>query len=180
MGFGSESDDREMEERPRPRVVDKRVSAGGTQTPSPARQDQAVPAAPPPADPAGAGGSAGSAAPVEARPPQQEVQPPGGEVWTPEQEAEAMEMARHVLETPSAQWVVDSAVNLANIAATKLDMGAPGDSSLAIDALAGILKEVGHRLGDVEAPLKQTLAQLQLAYTERVMSPGAPPAGPVG
>jgi len=83
-------------------------------------------------------------------------------------------MARQVVETPSIEWVVNSAVSLANIAATKLDMGAPSDASLAIDALAGILKEVGHRLGDVEAPLKQTLAQLQMAYTERVMAPPPP------
>jgi hypothetical protein len=95
-------------------------------------------------------------------------------VWTPEQEAEAVQMARQVVETPSIEWVVNSAVSLANIAATKLDMGAPSDASLAIDALAGILKEVGHRLGDVEAPLKQTLAQLQMAYTERVMAPPPP------
>lgn len=88
-----------------------------------------------------------------------------------------MQMARHVMETPSLEWVVNSAVSLANIAATKLDMGAASDSSLAIDALAGILKEVGHRLGDVEQPLKQTLAQLQMAYAER-MTAGVPPGPP--
>jgi len=174
MGIGPESDDREHQERPRPRVVDKRVSAGGTQAPRP-QPSPPVEEAPAQADP-----SRPAQPQAEASPPQPADPPsgaPGGEVWTPEQEAEAMEMARQVVETPSIEWVVNSAVSLANIAATKLDMGAPSDSSLAIDALAGILKEVGHRLGDVEAPLRQTLAQLQMAYTERVMSPGSPPGG---
>lgn len=175
MGFGSEPDEREGE-RPRPRVVDKRVSAGGTQTRSPKQPEPEAPAAPPGAPAAGAPpqnvGTQRSEADTRA------AHPSGSEVWTPEQEAEAMQMARQVVETPSLEWVVNSAVSLANIAATKLDMGAPADSSLAIDALAGILKEVGHRLGDVEQPLKQTLAQLQMAYAERLTSGAQPPGAP--
>lgn len=170
MGIGPESDEREQGERPRPRVVDKRVSAGGTQTPP------QQPAAPQHGAPQTPSQGAATQPPVEAPAPAADSPQsgPGAEVWTPEQEAEAMQMAQQVVQTPSLEWVVNSAVSLANIAATKLDMGAPSDSSLAIDALAGILKEVGHRLGDVEAPLRQTLAQLQMAYTERVMSPGNP------
>jgi hypothetical protein len=84
-------------------------------------------------------------------------------------------MAQEIAQTPSLEWVVNTAVSLANIAATKLDFGAPADAQLAIDALSGILKEVGHRLQDAEAPLRQTLAQLQMAYATRVAPPGARP-----
>jgi hypothetical protein len=82
-------------------------------------------------------------------------------------------MAQEIAQTPSLEWVVNTSVSLANIAATKLDFGAPADAQLAIDALSGILKEVGHRLQDAEAPLRQTLAQLQMAYATRL----APPTG---
>ena len=95
---------------------------------------------------------------------------PEGQVWTPEQEAEARQIAQEIAETPSLEWVVNSAVSLANIAATKLDLGQPADAGLAIDALNGILKEVGSKLGNVEQPLRQTLAQLQMAFAERVTS----------
>lgn len=98
-------------------------------------------------------------------------------MWTPEQEAEAKRLAEEIAATPSLEWVVNSAVSLANIAATKLDLGDPADAGLAIDALSGLLKEVGPRLGNVEQPLRQTLAQLQMAFAQYVTAqqkPGAP------
>jgi hypothetical protein len=102
-----------------------------------------------------------------------------GQVWTPEQEAEARQMAQEIAQTPSIEWVVNTSVSLANIAATKLDFGVAGDAQLAIDALNGILKEVGHHLQEAEAPLRQTLAQLQIAYASRVAPPGTSPQGTV-
>jgi hypothetical protein len=95
------------------------------------------------------------------------------EVWTPEQEERARQIAQEIAETPSFEWVVNTAVTLANVAGTKLDLGAVGDAQLAIDALGGILDAVGGRLQGAEAPLRQTLAQLRLAYAERVGT--APP-----
>lgn len=172
----SDEERREEEEaRPRPRVVDKRVSTNprGTSSPSPASAPAADPTAsetPPPA------------AEVAAPQPQPEAAgpgpgaAPGQQVWTPEQEAEARRMAEEIAATPSIEWVVNSAVSLANIAATKLDLGNAPDAALAIDALAGIMDKVGSRLGNVEQPLRQTLAQLQMAFAERVT--GAPPATP--
>ena len=82
-------------------------------------------------------------------------------------------MAEEIAATPSLEWVVNTAVSLANIAATKLDLGDPADAALAIDALAGILDKVGDQLQNVEQPLRQTLAQLQMAYAERVTQPPA-------
>jgi hypothetical protein len=83
-------------------------------------------------------------------------------------------MAQEIAETPSFEWVVNTAVTLANVAATKLELGAGADAQLAIDALAGIVDSVGPRLQQAEAPLRQTLAQLQLAYAQRSTAP--PPA----
>lgn len=156
-------------ERPRPRVVDKRVSARSEapETPSapsepvspgvPAPEPEPAPQAPPTAEQPAAG------APGE---------PP---LWTPEQEAEAQRFAQQVVETPSRDWVVNTAVTLANVAAAKLEAGAAPDAELAIDALAGIVSGVGPRLGDAESPLRQTLAQLQMAFAQ-----GAIPRGPAG
>jgi hypothetical protein len=92
-------------------------------------------------------------------------------VWTPEQEAQARQIAQEIAETPSYEWVVNTAVTLANVAGTKLDLGAVADAQLAIDALGGILDAAGSRLQQAEAPLRQTLAQLRLAYAERVTPP---------
>ena len=153
-------------ERPRPRVVDKRVSAN----PSPAPEEPAAQTEPTPApEPERQTDPAPEPAHTETR------VDPSGQVWTPEQEAEARRMAQEIAATPSIEWVVNTAVSLANIAATKLDLGNPADAGLAIDALSGILNSVGDRLEGVEQPLRQTLAQLQMAYAERVTNP--PPAG---
>jgi hypothetical protein len=92
-------------------------------------------------------------------------------VWTPEQEAEAQRMAEEIARTPSLDWVVNTAVTLANVAGTKIQMGDPEDARLAIDALAGLLEVTGARLLDAEAPLRQTLAQLQLMFAERAGPP---------
>jgi hypothetical protein len=84
-------------------------------------------------------------------------------------------MAEEIARRPGLEWVVNSAVSLANIAATKLEMGAAADARIVIDALAGIIEEAGSQLGNVEAPLRQTLAELRIAYTERVTPPPATP-----
>ncbi len=168
-------EEEEARERSRPRVVDKRSSRT---TPSPGSTPEAgeppnpAPSAPEP--------------PAEHPPtPESSTQPrpqpgpggdgPGGEVWTPEQEEEARRMAQEIAATPSIEWVVNTAVTLANVAATKLDLGAAPDARLAIDALAGLLKAVGDRMQQAERPLRQTLAQLQMAYADRAGDPAPPP-----
>ena len=82
-------------------------------------------------------------------------------------------MAEEIARTPSLDWVVQTAVTLANVAGTKLQMGAIADAQLAIDTFAAIVDAAGPRLQDAETPLRQTLAQLQLMYAERM----APPQG---
>ena len=49
-------------------------------------------------------------------------------------------VAQQIAETPSLEWVVNTAVTLANVAGTKLDLGAVADAQLAIDALAALVE----------------------------------------
>jgi hypothetical protein len=150
------------DERRRPKVVDKRVSSGGhqpsrpTPPPEPPVQPAATPAEPP-------------TQPVAGQPAAEEERP-----WTPEEEAAARQMAQEIAERPGLDWVVNTAVTLANVAATKLQMGDPADAQLCIDALAGLLGSTQGRLEDADAPLRQTLAQLQMAYAQRAAAPGTP------
>jgi hypothetical protein len=190
-----------QEEQPRKiRVVDKRISARreseGRTEPAPeiesetetsAPQDSPVaaepasspeeaatvtPLRPPPAAPAAEHPSGGATAPSQ--PPSPPPASDAGEVWTPEQEQEARRMADEMAQIPSLEWVINVAVTLANAAGTKLNAGSAEDAALAIDALAAIVEKVGPRMGDAEAPLRQTLAQLQMAYAERVGKPQGP------
>jgi hypothetical protein len=139
-------------ERPRPRVVDKRVSAGGGSA-----RPQPPPEPPRVESPATGRGDA----PAASRPA-----PAAEPLWTPEQEAEAQRLAQQVVETPSRDWVVNTAVTLANVAAAKLEAGLAADAQLAIDSLAAILGSVGSQLGDADGPLRRTLAELQMAYAQ--------------
>lgn len=155
-------EERADEEPQRPRVVDKRVASGGHQPSRPAPPPQPEPAAQPDASP-GAGGTES----VSEEP-----------IWTPEEEAAARQMAQEIAERPGLDWVVNSAVSLANIAATKLQIGDPADAQICIDALAGLVNGLQGRLADAEAPLRQTLAQLQMAYAERITGQGSQPEPP--
>lgn len=171
MHMRDDQDERDEErgERSRPKVVDKRISARS--------------AAPPP-EPAPSGAPDATAdvtvgtvpePPREEAPPEPEPEAepgPGEQVWTPEQEAEARRMAEEISRTPSVDWVINTAVTLGNVAGAKLDLGAAPDAQLAIDALAAIVNGVGNRLGGAETPLRQLLAELQLAYAQRVAPPG--------
>jgi hypothetical protein len=198
--MNEEEREQEEQSPRRPRVIDKRISARRPEDKSTAEATQPA-GGDTPAPSAGAGtappseaATVPSAAVAEPSPeggtppvpegssitePQQaQASPhpsgatrPGERVWTPEQEAEAARMAQEIADTPSFEWVVNTAVTLANVAATKLELGSGGDAQLAIDALAGLLNSVGSRLQQAESPLRQTLAQLQLAYAERLSAP---------
>ena len=98
-------------------------------------------------------------------------------MWTPQQEAQARKMAEEVAQVPSLDWVINVAVSLANAAGVKLNSRQLEDARLAIDALAGLMGSVGSRLEDAETPLRQTLAELQMAYTQVATAP-PPQPGP--
>lgn len=157
--------------RPRPRVVDKRISSrSAAQAPADGPGDREAdpaqapePAAPPPdADPAPS--PTPSATPEAATGPDEPI-------WTPEQEAEAQRMVEQISQVSSRDWVADAAIRLANIAGVKLDRGDRVEAQLAIDALAGLVNAVGDDLGEARAPLRQMLAQLQMAFAQGVVPP---------
>jgi len=184
------------------RVVDKRISSRAPASPPSEPRSEKAPAEPSPADPdrheappppveaaeeatvtplrppvdeasAAASHPAGGAAPAAVTPPP----PPGaaGEgVWTPEQQEEAARMAEEMARIPSLEWVINVSVTLANAAGTKLNAGQVDDAGLAIDALAALVEKVGPNLGDAEAPLRQTLAQLQMGYAQMAGGPTQP------
>lgn len=159
-------DDQEEQqaERPRPKVVDKRISARSAEpdpTPAPSGAPEAT-----------AEVTVGTVPEAPAEEPPRPDPGPGERVWTPEQEAEARRVAEEIARTPSIEWVINTAATLGNVAGTKLDLGAAADAQLAIDALAGIVNSVGPRLGGAERPLRQLLAELQLAYAQTVAPPG--------
>lgn len=159
--------DEQEDERPRPRVVDKR---GGRGVGAPSEPTADAPGTP--ATPSGSDATTAEEPPIGSVADQsggtdEPAPPTRQEVWTPEQEAAAQAMADQIAATSGIELVVQTAVSLANIAAMKLDGGQDADARLVIDALGGIIKETGSQLGNVEQPLRQTLAQLQMAYAER-------------
>lgn len=159
----------EQGERPRPKVVDKRISA----RPPASEATPSDPAPAPPGAPHATAEATVGTVPETAPEPAAGDAAPAERVWTPEQEAEARQIADEIARTPSIEWVINTAATLANVAGTKLDLGAVADAQLAIDALAGIVSSVGPRLQGAEKPLRQLLADLQLAYAQRA----APPQG---
>ena len=177
-------DERRREEEEgagRPRVVDKRISARGTADappPSPTPEPDPSPDPPDPGHPPepdlppepGPGPSGPSRIEVPGAPAAEEAPGPAPEV-TPEMEAEARQMAEEIARTQAKDWVINSAVTLANVAATKVQIGQVEDARIAIDSLAALLEAVGPRLDDAEAPLRQMLAQLQLLFAQRSQPP---------
>jgi hypothetical protein len=166
------------EERPRrPRVVDKRVAArkAAAEAGNGPAQSQAEPKAPPETPPTTPEGPPTTS---EEPSPTRESSAPGGPggareetLWTPEQEEQMRKMAEDMARVPSVEWVVNFAVNIANLAGVKLQSGQLSEAQLAIDALSGLLDATRGRLADAESPLRETLAQIQLEYARAGSSP---------
>lgn len=90
---------------------------------------------------------------------------------TQEQEellAELQAAREQLAQTPAAVVVANHAIGLFQLAAIHLDREPANldDARLAIDALAALVDGLPGRLGEEEQPLKEALAQLQLAYVE--------------
>jgi hypothetical protein len=161
--------DEEGAERPRPRVVDKRVSArppGSEPSPQPEPSPKTAPEeTPSPIEP--------PEAPAETP---DSLRPPAGEgVWTPEQEEQARRLAEELARAPGRDLVVTMTMNFVEVASVKIESGDLEGAQLAIDAFDAILKAIGPRLGDAEAPLKSVLAQLQMGYAQRAGGLGPQP-----
>lgn len=105
---------------------------------------------------------------------------PYGDAGAVEEEAFQAELAamqEQMLRAPAAIVVANHCVGLIELAALHLDQDPPhlGEVSVAIDALAGVLDALGARLGENEAPLRQALNQMRLAFLEAKQA-GASPA----
>ena len=159
--------DEEEQKRPRPRVVDKRVSArppGAEQPPAPQpRAETQTPSVEVPA----AGSVPAEAAPAGTEPPAE----PAERVWTPQQEEQAQRIAEELARTPGPDLVVTFAMNFVEVASVKLEAGDLAGAQLAIDAFEGILGAVGPQLGEAEGPMRSVLAQLQMAFAGRASGP---------
>jgi hypothetical protein len=97
--------------------------------------------------------------------------PPGpGEELTPEEQAQLAEQMAAVQEellgTPVAVVIANHAVGLFQLAALHLNQRPPNleEGRLAVDAMGALVEGLSGRLGDQEAPLKEALAQLRMAY----------------
>jgi hypothetical protein len=173
-------EEEEQEGRPRPKVVDRRISARADPAEAEPAPTTETPVAPEPSAPEAPTESVAASPPAA---PESEAEPgaamPGAEdappeaLWTPEQEAEARRMVEQIARVPATDWVADAGVRVANVAGIKIDEGAMDEAQLAIDALEALLNAVGSRLGEAERPLRQILAQLQLAYAQRAAGPPA-------
>jgi hypothetical protein len=192
MGSDERDDEREEKEPTRPRVVDKRVStrtsrpeaASSESAPQPSEQDSSRdptptrPQEPPPSSEPPPAAAAPTSPPKSDRPaeagPGATPPPGGGKVWTPEEEAEARRAAQEMAAVPARDWVLNVAVTLANVAGIKIQDGQLEDAQLTIDAFSGMVEKIESQMGDAGPVLRQTLAQLQMAYAQAVSPPSQP------
>jgi hypothetical protein len=107
--------------------------------------------------------------------------PPGpspaaaGEEYDEEElRAEMLAMQEQLLRTPAAVVIANHGIAMLELAAVHLGQEPPrlADASVAIDALAGLLDAVGPRMGENEAPLRQALHQLRMAFIEAKTAAG--------
>lgn len=102
----------------------------------------------------------------------------GGPGPDPELAQELDELREQLAATPVADILANHAVGLWQLAIVHLapDPHTPprlDEASLAVDAMAALVEGLGHRLGEHEAPLRDALAQLRMAYVQ-VTEGGAP------
>ena len=122
--------------------------------------------------------SPGAAPPTPGAPP--EGGDPAERQATDEMAAHMEAMQQQLLRTPAVVVVANHCIAFYELAVLHLSQDPPNvdDARIAIDAMAGVVEGLGARLGQNERPLKDALAQLQLAFIEaRSMASGAPPSG---
>lgn len=85
-----------------------------------------------------------------------------------EMRAEMLAMQEQLLRTPAVAVVANHGIGMLELAALHLGQEPPnlGEAAVAIDGLAGLLDAVGARMGGNEAPLRQALNQLRMAFIE--------------
>lgn len=77
-------------------------------------------------------------------------------------------MQAQMVRTSAAVIVVNQSLSFYELAAVHLDQQPPNlaEAQVAIDAFAAVIEALGPRLGPNEAPLREALAQIRLAFVE--------------
>ncbi|MDP8936941.1 MAG: hypothetical protein M3O23_04315 [Actinomycetota bacterium] len=118
------------------------------------------------------------AAPSEPGPPPAGGGDPAEQQAMDEMAAQMEAMQQQLLRTPAVVVVANHCIAFYELAVLHLSQDPPNvdDARIAIDAMAGVVEGLGARLGQNERPLKDALAQLQLAFIEaRSMAAGGRP-----
>ncbi len=139
---------------------------------TPGGEHEVPPQAP---EPAPAPQPAASTAPSE---PSAAAEIPGFDDLTPEQQAQAEQMAHElaearerIAETPAAEVVANHVMGLYELAAIHLGAGSVAEAKVGIDAMAG-------RLGENEAVLREALQQVQMAFVQVSQATDEPDPAP--
>lgn len=115
----------------------------------------------------------------EPEPQAAETAPPTGHRDVSEEELQAQfaEVQRQLLSTPVEVVVANHAIGLFQLAVLHLEQSPSNftEAKLAIDAMAAVVDGLRGRLGEEEEPLREALAQLQLAFVQRQTAGGQPP-----
>jgi len=91
-------------------------------------------------------------------------------------QAELAAMQEQMLRAPAAVVVANHCIGLIELAALHLGQDPPhlAEAQVAIDALAGVLDALGPRLRENEAPLRQALNQMRMAFIEAKTAAAGP------
>lgn len=121
--------------------------------------------APPAASPPPGGGPSGGPLGFDQEPTEEELR------------AHLAEVQRQLLETPASVVIANHCIGLFQLAALHLEQNPPRlpEAKLAIDAMRGVIDAVGARMDEEEQPLRDALAQLQMAYVQRQSAAASPP-----
>ena len=94
-------------------------------------------------------------------------------------QAELRAMQEQMIRTPATVVVANHCIGLLELAALHLGQEPPhlADAQVAIDALAGIVDALGPRMGENEAPLRQALTQMRMAFVEARSAAGGGAGG---
>jgi len=103
--------------------------------------------------------------------------PPLGEPSEDELRAHVAEVQRELLETPASVVIANHCIGLFQLAVLHLEQSPPDltEAKLVIDAMGALIDNLGPRLGEEAAPLREALTQLRLGFVQRQQSAGAPP-----
>ena len=102
-----------------------------------------------------------------------------GDLSEEELRAHMVEVQRQLLGTPVSVVIANHCIGLFQLAVLHLEQSPPNlaEAKLAIDAMGAVVDNLGARLGEEAAPLREAVTQLRLGFVQRQQSSGGPPQG---